>query len=58
MINYETMSGHFTAQRCLFGCNSMVAFLKKTSFSHSVRACLGTRSREKMSHQCLPAESS
>lgn len=29
MINYEVMTGHFTVQRCLFGCNSMVILKKK-----------------------------
>lgn len=57
MINYEIMTGHFTAHRCLFGCNSMVVFLKN-NFSHSVRACMRMRFKKKMSHQCLPAESS
>lgn len=33
MINFEIMTGHFTVQRCLFGCNSMVFFKKKQLFS-------------------------
>lgn len=58
MINYEIMTEHFTAQRCLFGCNSILFFFKKPNFSHSVRACMGMRLRKKMSQQCLHAESS
>lgn len=56
MIKYEMITGHFTAQRCLFGWNSVV--VSEKSFSHSVMACMGMRLKKKMSYQCLPGKSS
>ena len=55
-IKYEMIMGHFTAQRCLFGWNSVVVLEK--SFSRSVRTCIGMKLKKKMSYQCLPGKSS
>lgn len=56
MIKYEITMGHFTAQRCLFGWNSVV--VSEKSFSRSVRAGMGVRLKKKTSRQCLPGKSS
>ena len=56
LIKYETITGHFTAQWCLFGWNSVV--VSEKTFSRSVRAWMGMRLKKKMSYQCLPGESS
>lgn len=54
MIKYEMIMGHFTAQRCLFGWNSMV--VSEKSFSRSVRACMGMgckKKKQRHSRVCL-----
>lgn len=56
MIKYEITMGHFTAQRCLFGWNSVLVLEK--SFSRSVRTGMGVRLKKKTSCQCLPGKSS
>lgn len=51
-IKYEMITGHFTAQGCLYGWNSVV--VSENCFPCSDKAFMGMRLKKNISYKCLP----